>query len=461
MILQSNENASETWRLVVVRGEGDEVLVTESSALPEVGIPMYQRIAANINRAVERDLGLRVVSLYELHSNVPGQLGCIPYHAVAAVERAQKPRAGARWTAIGSLTNISFACPQDFDAVRTYRSKLDAAPPDGAEPFLKPDWFSAVVAWVEKAARESSLRLTGEFHQLNASETFSLIRFETDRTPVWFKAVGDPNLREYGVTHMLAAIAPSFVPRMLGSSKEWNAWLSLESGGRSLASQPEIGMWETTAARLANLQIATLNHSKEIVQAGARDVRVPQLRLVLDPFFAFVGEAIRSSRGTFPEDVSLHDISELHETAAAVLDTFADGNALDTVGHMDLSPNNIVCESGRAVFLDWAEGFVGAPTFSFEYLLQHFRQVFPKQQALEDGLRSAYLVPWHSLGLRENIEQLCCLSPFLALFAYATTLWSASTWGTAQDADRKKYLLGLVRRMRTEARRTCAAGASR
>lgn len=460
MIPQAN-NASETWRLLVVRGEADEVLVTANGALPEVEIPRYERIAANINRVVERDFGLRVVSLYALQADVPGQLGCVPYHAVAAIGKARDSRAGTRWTAMPSLTKTTFPQQHDFEAVRAFRSKLCAPSPNGEEAFLRPDWFSAVVNWVEKASRVWSFQLTGEFHQLNASETFSLIRFETDRTPVWFKAVGDPNLREYGVTHALAAISPSFVPRMLASSKEWNAWLCPQADGHSLASQPEIGIWEATAASLANLQVATLEHSEELMQAGARDARIPQLQLARDPFFAFVEDAIGSSRGAIPEDLTVRDIPELRETTTAILDSCHDRRALATVGHMDLNPENIFCESERAVFLDWAEAFVGPPTLSFEYLLQHFRQAFPKQQALEDRLRSAYLVPWHGLDLRGDIEKLFCVSPFLALFTYATTLWSASTWGTGQDADRTKYLLGLLRRMRTETRRMCTMGAFR
>ena len=57
---------------------------------------------------------------------------------------------------------------------------------------------------------------------------------------------------------------------------------------------------------------------------------------------------------------------------------------LDTVGHMDLSPANIFGTTGRAVFLDWAEAFVGDPFFSFEYLLQHFRRKFLRDSHLEE-----------------------------------------------------------------------------
>jgi len=39
-----------------------------------------------------------------------------------------------------------------------------------------------------------------DFHQLNGCETFSLIRFETTQLPVWFKAVGKPNLHEFPIT---------------------------------------------------------------------------------------------------------------------------------------------------------------------------------------------------------------------------------------------------------------------
>jgi len=56
-----------------------------------------------------------------------------------------------------------------------------------------------VVLLVQRAIEPYGLRLSGEFRQLNASPTFALLRLETTGQALWFKAVGEPNLREFPI----------------------------------------------------------------------------------------------------------------------------------------------------------------------------------------------------------------------------------------------------------------------
>jgi hypothetical protein len=58
--------------------------------------------------------------------------------------------------------------------------------------------------WISSSLQTHSMFLTGAFRQFNASSTFSLIQFETNRRPVWFKAMGQPDIRECPVTLALA-----------------------------------------------------------------------------------------------------------------------------------------------------------------------------------------------------------------------------------------------------------------
>ena len=58
---------------------------------------------------------------------------------------------------------------------------------------------------------------------------FSLIRFETNREPVWFKAVGKPNIREWAVTLALAGLCPDCVPQSWPVQRRWNASLALQA----------------------------------------------------------------------------------------------------------------------------------------------------------------------------------------------------------------------------------------
>ena len=281
MSTPTSKNPLEPWLLLMIRRNGNEVLVNTSAAkytLPQVQIPARQRIAANINRAVERELGLQVISLYEVIPRGPALASDFHYHVVAAVQSAQMPPEGYRWTCLRTLKANSFLREREFIGIDTFRLGLNAVGRDLApEPFRKPEWFTDVKRWVGRLLRPHSLRLSGKFEQLNACPTFSLIRFETNREPVWFKAVGKPNIREWAVTLALAGLCPDCIPRILGSRRRWNAWLALQAPGQSLAFNGEPQFWERTAASLASLQVASMNHGDNLLMAGAHDLRVSRL----------------------------------------------------------------------------------------------------------------------------------------------------------------------------------------
>src|ERR1019366_2928494 len=115
------------------------------------------------------------------------------------------------------------------------------------------------------------------FSQLNASPSFSLVRFETSGPAVWFKAVGKPNLREFPITLALARLLPQYLPPILAARPEWNGWLALEGEGTSLGETQNAKHWKAAAADLAKLQIESTDRIGVLIDPGARDLRVPAL----------------------------------------------------------------------------------------------------------------------------------------------------------------------------------------
>lgn len=451
MTALDSHGSFEAWRLIIIRGDSAQILVSSDEAryaLPKVEIPAQRRIAANINRVVEHEFGLRVISLYEVAPCSPGFAAEALYHAALAIESAQLPRAGAHWVYTRALTADSFSSVGEFAAVDAFLTKLETARRHAAtEPFLEPDWFSKARNWIERTLRPHSLHLTGEFRQLNASSTFSLIRFETNGTPVWFKAVGEPNVREWGVTLALSRTCPQFLPSILASKRHWNAWLSSDATGESLVTKGGIDHWEAAASSLANLQIQSMNDSEHLLKAGARDVRAEKLLSLVEPFFQFAADCTGRAPLQCSDNLTLLELADLKQVIQAGFQQIESLDLVDSVGHMDLNPSNIFCTSERAIFLDWAEGFVGDPLFSFEYLLQHFRQTFPREPSLEERFRNAYLKPLRDLVPPNDLRKIISLLPLAALFAYAATVWSASQNDSAWTARWERYLLKLVRKM--------------
>ena len=451
MTTPSTDKRLDAWRLLILRRNSDEIMLRTEGArftLPQMTIPAGERIAANINQAVERELGLSVVSLYEIFSELPGRRGRVFYHAAVLARPCERVPVSTYWSSVRSLSADLFALPDDFAAIAALRSRLDAGKKGGtAEPFLPPHWFVEVSAWIKRSLDPHALRLRGPFEQFNASSTFSLIRFETDGRAVWFKAVGEPNTREFLVTLTLARACPEYLPRILAENGDWNAWLAAEASGPCLSSSRDTELWEKTAASLAHLQLLTLPRLAELSSSGARDLRAVRLVSRVAPFFDFLAELARKSdleAGEAVADLHWRELTRGVEEALRDLDRLA---LPDTVGHMDLHPQNIFCSEQNSVFLDWAEAFVGCPFFSFEYLLQHFRRSFPSDESHLARLRLAYLRRWRYLLSESDLQRALTLVPLVALFAYASTLREGLGANHSSTIPQQIYLLRLTQKM--------------
>ena len=79
----------ERWRLLIVGPDAEQILVRSQGpkfALPEIATPVGQRIAASLNRTVERELGIHILSLYEIPSAPRAFSGDVFYHAAVATD---------------------------------------------------------------------------------------------------------------------------------------------------------------------------------------------------------------------------------------------------------------------------------------------------------------------------------------------------------------------------------------
>jgi hypothetical protein len=444
-------NALETWGVLLVSRDGEQILLVkenENWSLPRIEIPTQERIAANINRVIQRDFGIPVISLYPVipaDSDAPA--GSF-YHAVAALPATGNSIRGNEWKFISSLPEQSFSRQLDLSAIRAFRAGLERREIERkTRPFLRPDWFTEVTRWIADVLRPHGLRLTGSFEQFNADCKFSLIRFETNGAAVWFKAVGADNSREFPITLALAKLCPAQLPKILASKSEWRAWLAADASGVCLRATRAAHVWEDAAANLAQLQIRCMSASGAMRSAGARDFASASLRLQAGSFFSYVA----SSQVIRPESIVPTLVpEEIEDIKSAVQNSLLHLEALDlpdTIGHMDLNPGNIFSTDRGCVFLDWAESYVGNPFFSFEYLLQHFRQAVSPGVLEEDRFREAYFAPWQPVVSSEAMETATSFVPLAALFAYATTLWSASLRCEAENMSLTRYLASLIRKM--------------
>jgi hypothetical protein len=445
---------SDTYRLLIHQVDGTELLLrTEERglSLPSVEVAKGERVAPQVRKAVKDHWGLETVCLFSASSS---QVALSParYEVLESYGLGDKPPHGCDWFPIESLSESSFLDREEFRVIRSARDRLESYA-SGRIPgtFGKPRWLREVFKWVDSEIAALGLRTTGQFRQLNACPTFSLLRLETNGPALWFKAVGEPNLREYPITILLAKHFPAFVPRIIANQKDWNAWLATEVEGTHLDSSSPFDRWAAVARTLADLQIASYGQTLNLIDAGSRDLRVSSLVGLVDPFLEVMAELMEQQTQVSPSPLCRSELLELGARLEAALSEFGIYGIPDTLGHLDFNPGNILISGDRCVFLDWAEASVGPPCVTFQFLLEHLRQLRVPDRFFEPGLALAYIERWRFLVDPEAMSAAIAAVPLIALFTYAV---AGNSW---RDAARLRHpssaghLRSLARRMKREA----------
>ena len=290
--MESHEQSeSEACRAIVFGRDGTEVLlkIAESGfAFPVLELPRWERLAENLTAALKRDWNCDAVCLFTPNQSLEDRNSNGPRYEVMECWCDGGRNDKTVWKPIRSLTADSFENKAEFRISEQCLQQLDRYERDPSSPFARRGWLDELRRWTAEVIRPFGLELTGPFCQYNTSPSFSLIRFETNGPAVWFKAVGEPNQREFPITLKLAEQFPRFMPKILRTRPEWNGWLSGEVNGTNLGETKGVSWWEHAATELARLQIESIPESQSILQSGARDLRVKRLLTAVDRFFDLV-----------------------------------------------------------------------------------------------------------------------------------------------------------------------------
>ena len=443
-----------SYRVIAFGDDGTEILLTRADSglqFPEVMIPQWKRVAENLTCAVERQWGQKVVCLFEPDS--PVFAGSRRYMVARHWRACGSTPIPLQWISVSELAVNLFADVNDYRAMHEILAKCGASVPKGEiGAFARLSSFEELCDWIGKAIASSGLHLTGDFRQLNACPTFSLVRFETNGPAVWFKAVGEPNQREFSITLKLARFFPQYTPELLAARSDWSGWLTRDVPGINLAETSDLGLWERAAAAFAKLQIESIGHCRPFLDAGAHDLKIAALAQTVPSFMAVIA-GLMSQQTTVPPPVLAEaQLTQLGERIYGAMSEFAQLPIPDTLGHLDLNPGNIFVNArDGCVFLDWAEAYVGHPFYSFQYLLQHLRRIRVVDPGAEAAFTASYLAPWKRIAPPAVLAEAMALAPLLAAFAYAAGGGAWREPETLRDPKLAGYLRSLARRMNREA----------
>jgi Phosphotransferase enzyme family len=442
------------YRVILFRERGTEVLLEPNGTrftFPRTKIPRRAGVAESLSAAMRRDFRQKLICLFPVEDTTHSQADASSNYYVAETLCPHEDSASARWLPVRSINEASFAQTSEYALLQSSLARCRSLTRVNQNSFEKLGWFDEVRNWVSETLRPLGLELRTQFRQCHATPSFSLIRFETSGPAVWFKAVGEPNLREYQVSLRLAESFPRFVPKVLGSRPEWNAWLMFESLGTHLDQNSSLNDWVHAVTTLADLQIASVGSTLQLVDAGCRDLRSSILVEQVDGLLDLLSDIMKQQKKATPPALSVQELDSLGGELKRCLSDLNESTIPSTLGHLDLNPGNILVSDRGCVFLDWAEACVSHPFVTFHYLLEHLRKLHPTDSSWEQTLTSIYVNKWRYLAAQDGIHQALPISRLATVFAYATSVAHVHGTGPAGHAHIAPYLRSLARRMKREA----------
>lgn len=460
-ILAAKAPETTTFKVVIARLSNSEVLLVHDGhnlMLPKVAIPKWTRVTPEIAESVLRLSGLTTISLFHPEvQNTAGEPGD-QYAILEPRDSSWQPPTGFHWVSRDGLRN-------SFNSMEAAQSLEDALATADAYnsgtlhgPFARAGWFDELVSWAQEQLDPYGLNITGEFRQLNCGPTFSLVRLETTGPAVWFKAVGEPNLREFPITTALAKHFPDYLPTLVGTQPSCNGWLTFEVQGTMLDENSDLSAWEKAAETLAELQIQSVGQTRLLLDAPSWKIKIGSLLGWIDPFLDVMAELMAKQPKIPPPILSRHDLDELGTQLKDTCCSLGELDLPEGLGHLDFNPGNIMIASEQCVFLDWAEAYVGHPFFTFEYLREHLARMHPTETGWGAKVTSRYLKPWKYLVSADKLSRALEITPLVAIFAYAA---GTGAWQDAQRLENPQlagYLRALTRRMQRETQRARIGG---
>jgi hypothetical protein len=444
----------ETYRLIITRRNGSELLCFPDGlrySLPSVDISRWHRVAEQINREVKERWNLDAYSLSTFRSGEPAEtFSPIQFQIMECIQPNGYVPQLAHWIPLSSLTDSSF---RDSRILPNIHAALEQSGTHAnnqcMRPFATAGWLRDLCLWIQEKIDPMNLRLTGQFRQLTASPTFNLIRFETNGAALWFKAVGEPNIREFRIVSTLGTLFPSFLPGMVAPLPERNAWLMEEAEGAS--PDANFAHWNRVSASLAELQKMSVQDTARLLAVGCRDISSASLLSCVDDFFRTINELMNRQIKTPPSILSAGELLDLSNRLKDALSALATSGIPEALNHLDFNPGNILVSDRHCTVIDWAEAAIGHPFVTFQYLLEHFTRNNRESRLRQAELTSSYAERWETLGSPIAISRGLTLAPLVAVFAYAV---SSGIWRDPARLDNPKtagYFRGLTRRMKREA----------
>jgi hypothetical protein len=402
-------------RLIVIETHSMRILTNgapDSPELPRLLLPGDARVAETLTGAIEDTYGLSTIQLALL----PGAPGYCAVHEV--IDSRRLMHGSLSFTPIDKISSEEL---QEEDRATVLKIMLGEAQEFGR--FARLGWIHELLARTESFRRQDSLPI---IRHINQGIDFCLLSL-TDSAGhrLWFKAVGEPNTREYALTCELARRFPAYLPKILLTIPEWNGWVMEHAEGVPLNETTAIAPCKLALTALARMQEEISWDARSLSALGASDWTARRIRSLSEPFFEEAQRAMQAQTSAKSRPMTTNELCRLEKDVQSALLEWMNAALPDTLLHGDIGHGNILATSKGPVFLDWAETSLGHPFLSAEHLVADLARSNPVFAGEQDDLRRHYASHWKTYLPPAELEKVRALAPAIGAFAYAVFAWDA------------------------------------
>lgn len=325
-------------------------------------------------------------------------------------------------------------------------------------PWERNGWFAEAALWMQTRLHEAGYALTSPVEQFKGAWGWSsILRAETDRGMVYFKADYDRPPKEVAVVWKLAERWPRNVPHLIASDAERNWMLTSDFVGVSLEGL-DTNHHLSAVSLFAKIQRSSAPDIREWRQLGCSDMTPNALTRLTKQLLADTAVLTGGENGLRPEEVT--ELTQKLPQIKQALIRLADSALPDVISNEDFKAGNVVLSGGASLFYDWSSTVVTHPLFGINYFLNRMvrssgEDRFLWRNDLEDARRQALLTaflsewagyaPWDQLA--EEFWLCRRLSPlYEAIRCYCDLpyIGTASPWGAGTLANIPEALRNLL-----------------
>lgn len=410
-----------TYRVVLIDPGSMRILVLRGPhgpVLPQQSVPADKRTAQMLTEAMQLRFDFSTIQLAMLPSH-GFDTQCVVHEIVRIREDSR------RVLCFEKLENI--AQSEIDEEERNLISQIIAAGGNPWGRFGRLGWINELLAMLPPGRKQSA---PYSIRHLNQGIDFCLMNLRrADDAALWFKAVGEPNVHEYALTHELACRYPRFLPQIVTSVPGWNGWISKEVRGSSLDHCIGSNQWAAVVKSLADLQRSAKNDLALLRSKGARDRSCARLKTLLGPYFCEMSRAMHAQVSTRAPVIPDCELDLLGSSLESALNVLEQSGIPDTLLHLDIGHGNVIASRNGAVFLDWAEAGIGHPFLSLEHLLAAHESLHPESWKERNAYRNLYASCWRPLADLSSIKAVKKVAPAVAALCYGIDIWeSAQAW---------------------------------